>query len=52
MDVSNPEIERFYTLLDAANRPLWEGCVHLEFSLNIRMLSIKSKVNQSQCLFD
>ena len=46
-EVPNPDAERFYSLLEAMNGPLWEGCVHLQLSLMVRMLSNKSKTNQS-----
>ena len=48
----NPKAQRFYGLLKAAKEPLWEGCVHSELSLAVRMLSIKSEENQSQSFFD
>ena len=34
------------------NKPLWEGCVYSQLSLAERILSNKSKVNQSQSSFD
>ena len=51
-EVSNPDDERFYSLLEAVNRPLWEGWVHSQLSLAVRILSTKSKLNQSQSSFD
>ena len=29
--VPNPNAKRFYGLLEAVNRPLWEGCLHSQF---------------------
>ena len=34
------------------NRPLWEGCVHSQLFLVVRMLSNKSEANQNQSSFD
>ena len=48
----NLDASRFYSVLEVVKVPLWEGCVHLELSLVVRMLSIKSKRNQSQSSFD
>ena len=48
----NVQAARFYSLLKAANKPLWDGCVHSELSLAVKMLSIKSEGNQSQSSFD
>ena len=48
----NQEARDFYALLEAANQPLWEGCVHSELSLAVRMLSIKTDGNQSHTSFD
>ena len=52
LDAVGQEVERFYTLFESANRPLWEGCMHLESSLVIRMLVIESKGNHSQSSFN
>ena len=51
-ELPNPDDQRFYSLLETVNRPLWEGYVHVQLSLVIRMLSNKSEVNQSQSYFD
>ena len=50
--VSNPDIERFYSLFEIVHRPLWEGCVHSQLSSVVIMLSNKSKANQSQNSFN
>ena len=34
------------------NKPLWEGSVHSELSVAVRMLSIKSESSHSQRSFD
>ena len=46
-EVSNVDGRRFYSLLEAAKEPLWEGCVHSELSLAVKILSIRSEGNQS-----
>ena len=46
-EVPNPDDERFYSLLEVMNKPLWEECIHSQLSFAIRMLSNKSEVNQS-----
>ena len=51
-ELPNPDDQRFYSLLEAVNKPLWEGCVHSQLSLAVRMLSNKSEANQSQSSFD
>ena len=51
-EVPNSDAERFYSLLEVVNRPLWEGCVHSQLSLTARMLNNKSDANQSQSSFD
>ena len=51
-EVPNPNDERFYSLLEAVNRPLWEGCVHSQLSLVVRILSNKSEANQNQSYFE
>ena len=43
--VPNPNDERFYSLLEVVNRPLWEGWIHSQLSLTVRMLSNKSEAN-------
>ena len=48
----NPDNQRFYSLLEAVNMPSWEGCVHSQLSLAVKMLINKSKMNQSQSSFD
>ena len=50
--VPNMDNERFYSLLETVNRPLWERCVHFQLSLAVRMLSNKLEANQSQSFFD
>ena len=44
-EAPNPEAGRFYSLLEAAQEPLWERCVNSELSLAVRMLSIKLEGN-------
>ena len=48
----NLDADRVYSLLEVVIRHLWEGCVHMQLSLVVRMLSNKSEVNQSQNSFD
>ena len=40
-EVPNPDNKRFYSLLEAVNKPLWEGYMHSQLSLAVRMLSNK-----------
>ena len=35
----NSVAEKFYSLLEAVNKPLWEGCVYSLLSLVVRILS-------------
>ncbi|XP_057718959.1 uncharacterized protein LOC130933375 isoform X2 [Arachis stenosperma] len=42
------EAKNFFDLLEAAQKPLWEGCVHSQLSIAVRMLCIKAEGNQSQ----
>ena len=51
-ELPNPNDKRFYSILEAVNKPLWEGCMHSQLSLVVRMLSNKSEANQSQSFFD
>ena len=51
-EVPNLDDRRFYNLLKAVNRPLWEGCVYSQLFFAVRMLSNKSETNQSQSSFD
>ena len=44
-EVSNPDDERFYSLLE-------EKCVHSQLSLAVRMLSNKSEASRNQNSFD
>ncbi|XP_070033241.1 uncharacterized protein [Nicotiana tomentosiformis] len=44
----NDEAKHFYELLDAASRPLYEGSIHSELSVAVRLLTIKSDWNLSQ----
>ena len=48
----NPEAKGFYDLLEAAAKPLWEGCVHSRLSCTVRMLSVKADANQTQDSFN
>ena len=52
VEAPNAEAEKFFSILEAVKAPLWEGCVHSELSLAVRMLAIKSEANQSQNSFD
>ena len=52
IEVPNLDNERFYELLKATIKPLWEGCVHSKLPLIVRILSIKSKEDQSKNSFD
>jgi len=48
-DTPNIEAQKFYELLDAAQKPLWPGCNnHTELSFTVRFLTIKSTGNMSQ----
>ena len=50
----NPEAERFYKMLQDAQRPLWEGCEHIAnsehsaLSATLATLSLKSDHNMSE----
>ena len=49
----NMDAQKFYDMLNAAQRPLWMGCTsHTELSVALRMMSIKSDYNTSQGCFD
>jgi len=48
-ETPNIKTQKFYELLDAAQKPLWPGCNnHIELSFVIRFLTIKSEGNMSQ----
>jgi len=48
-ETPNIEAQKFYELLDIAQKPLWPGCNnHTELSFAIRFLTIKSEGNMSQ----
>ena len=50
---SNREAERFYKMLHTAQQPLWPGYTnHLELLVVVKMMSIKSDNNVSQCYFN
>nr|XP_018624256.2 uncharacterized protein LOC108944053 isoform X2 [Nicotiana tomentosiformis] len=44
----NDEAKRFYESLESASRPLYEGSMHSELSVAVRLLTIKSDWNISQ----
>ena len=47
------EAEEFYDLLNATSQPIWSSCeTHLELSLAVWMLSIKSDYNVTHACFD
>ena len=46
----NPEA--FYTMLESAQSPLYEGCNITEFEISMRLLSIKSGHNMFQRCFN
>ena len=49
----NPDAQRFYDLLNALQRPLWDDCTnHSELSFALRLMSIKSEHNMSQSCFN
>ena len=49
----NASAQHFYDLLQAAQRPLWEGCTtHTELSVALKMLSIKTEYNIPRACFD
>ena len=45
-EIPNLDDERFYSLLEAVNRPLWKGCMPFQMFLPVRMLSNKPEVDQ------
>jgi len=48
-ETPNIEAQKFYELLDVAQKPLWPGCNnHTELSFVVRFLTIKSEGNMSQ----
>ena len=52
-ELPNPDAKDFYDLLNAAQKPLWSGCVnHTELSVAVRLLTIKSEGNISQRSFN
>ncbi|XP_070051176.1 uncharacterized protein [Nicotiana tomentosiformis] len=48
----NDEAKRFYESLESASRPLYEGSKHSEFSVAVRLLTIKSDWNIFQAGMD
>jgi len=49
----NVEAETFYNMLESAQQPLYEGCsTHSELSTAMRLLSVKSEHNMSNCCFN
>ena len=49
----NEAAQKFFDLLKAAERPIWEGCsTHTELSLAVRMLSLKTQYNIPRECFD
>ncbi|KAH6802597.1 hypothetical protein C2S51_034043 [Perilla frutescens var. frutescens] len=49
----NPEVQKLYDMLDAADKELWPGCqTHSQFSLVARLMTLKSENNMSQKCFD
>jgi len=50
---SNPDVQRFYDLLNALQCPLWDDCTnHSELSVTVRLMSFKSQHNMSQSCFN
>ena len=47
-ETPNAECKIFFEQLEAASRPLYEGCPHSQLSIAIRLLSIKSNWNVLQ----
>ena len=47
----NAKAQAFYDMLQAAQRPLWDGCGQTELSNAIRLMSIKSDYNMPQNCF-
>ena len=45
-------LETFYTMLESAQRPLYEGCNITELETSVMLLSIKSGHNMSQRCFN
>jgi len=53
VDSPNSDDQKFYDLLQAAQKPLWPGCTnHTELSFAVRLLTIKSEGNMSQQSFN
>ena len=49
----NPEAQKFYDMLKAADNELWPGCkTHSQLSLVARLMSMKSENHMSDKLFD
>ena len=49
----NLDTQRLYDILDALQRPLWDGCAdHFDLSVALRLMSIKSQHNISQSCFN
>jgi hypothetical protein len=49
-EVPNIEAQNFYTMLEAANKPLYDGCEegHSQLSLASRLLHMKTNYNESE----
>ncbi|RDY11760.1 hypothetical protein CR513_03521, partial [Mucuna pruriens] len=49
----NPEAQKFFDMLAAAQAPLWEGCDnHFELSISLEALTLKSNYNMSEGCFN
>ena len=48
----NPEAQKFYDMLDAAQRPIWPDSRMTELEAAVRLMSIKSNYNVSHNCFD
>ncbi|RDX60952.1 hypothetical protein CR513_60865, partial [Mucuna pruriens] len=49
----NPEAQKFFDMLAAAQAPLWKGCDnHSELSISLATLSLKSDYNMSEGCFN
>ena len=52
-ELPNPEAQRFYDMLRAADTPIWEGCQnHSQLLVVARLLNIKSENNMSEKCFN
>ena len=51
-EAPNPDAQRMYDMLSAANRPLWPGCDMTQLEAATELLSLKSKLRMTERGYD